>query len=42
MRHCWAALGYGGNGITYSRIAADIIRAELTGESDPDADLYRF
>jgi glycine/D-amino acid oxidase-like deaminating enzyme len=42
MRHCWAALGYGGNGITYSRIAADIIRAELTGEGDPDADLYRF
>ena len=42
MRYCFAALGYGGNGITYSRIAADIIRAELTGESDPDADLYRF
>ena len=42
MRHCWAALGYGGNGITYSRIAADVIRAELTGDGDPDADLYRF
>jgi glycine/D-amino acid oxidase-like deaminating enzyme len=42
MRHCWAALGYGGNGITYSRIAADVIRAELTGGDDPDADLYRF
>lgn len=42
MRHCFAALGYGGNGITYSRIAADIIRAELTGDGDPDADLYRF
>ena len=42
MGHCWAALGYGGNGITYSRIAADVIRAELTGDGDPDADLYRF
>ena len=42
MRHCWAALGYGGNGITYSRIAADVIRADLTGGEDPDADLYRF
>lgn len=42
MRRCWAALGYGGNGITYSRIAADVIRAELTGGEDPDADLYRF
>jgi glycine/D-amino acid oxidase-like deaminating enzyme len=42
MRHCWAALGYGGNGITYARIAADVIGAELTGDGDPDADLYRF
>lgn len=42
MRHCWAALGYGGNGISYARIAADVIRAELTGDGDPDADLYRF
>jgi glycine/D-amino acid oxidase-like deaminating enzyme len=37
----FVAMGYGGNGTTYSRIAAEIIRAELTGESDPDADLYR-
>jgi glycine/D-amino acid oxidase-like deaminating enzyme len=42
MKNCWAALGYGGNGITYSRIAADILRAALTGASDPDADLYAF
>jgi len=41
-RHCWAALGYGGNGITYSRIAAEIIRSALTGEPDCDADLYGF
>ena len=31
-KNCWAALGYGGNGITYSRIAAEIIRSALTGE----------
>jgi glycine/D-amino acid oxidase-like deaminating enzyme len=37
---CWAVLGFGGNGITYSRIAADIISAALTGKRDPDADLY--
>jgi glycine/D-amino acid oxidase-like deaminating enzyme len=37
---CWAVLGFGGNGITYSRIAADIISAALTGKKDPDADLY--
>lgn len=38
----WAVLGFGGNGITYSRIAADIIRAALRGETDPDADLFAF
>jgi glycine/D-amino acid oxidase-like deaminating enzyme len=37
---CWAVLGFGGNGITYSRIAADIISAALMGKRDPDADLY--
>jgi glycine/D-amino acid oxidase-like deaminating enzyme len=41
-KNCWAALGYGGNGITYSRIAADVIRSALTGEPDPDANLYAF
>lgn len=41
-RNCWVALGYGGNGITYSRIAAELLRAELTGGTDPDADLYAF
>lgn len=42
MPHCWVALGYGGNGITYSRIAADIICGALTGRADVDADLYDF
>jgi glycine/D-amino acid oxidase-like deaminating enzyme len=41
-RNCWVALGYGGNGITYSRIAAEIICAALIGGTDPDADLYAF
>jgi glycine/D-amino acid oxidase-like deaminating enzyme len=42
LPHCWAALGYGGNGITYARIAADIISGALTGRRDVDADLYDF
>ena len=42
MKHCWAALGYGGNGTTYSRIAAEIITNALTGHPDVDADLYGF
>lgn len=37
-----AVLGYGGNGITFSRIAAEIVRAELTGASDADASLFAF
>jgi glycine/D-amino acid oxidase-like deaminating enzyme len=41
-KNCWAVLGFGGNGITCSRIAADIIRVALAGKSDPDADLYAF
>jgi glycine/D-amino acid oxidase-like deaminating enzyme len=42
MKNCWAVLGYGGNGITYSRIAAEVIRTALAGGTDPDADLYAF
>ncbi|BCJ90338.1 FAD-dependent oxidoreductase [Terrihabitans soli] len=38
--HRWFVLGFGGNGITYSRLGADIVRAALTGKRDPDADLY--
>ncbi len=40
--HTWFALGFGGNGTTFSLIAAEIIRAALAGETDPDASLFRF
>jgi glycine/D-amino acid oxidase-like deaminating enzyme len=40
--HCWAALGYGGNGTTYAAIAADVIAGAILGRRDNDADLYRF
>jgi glycine/D-amino acid oxidase-like deaminating enzyme len=42
MPHCWAALGFGGNGITYARLAAEVIRGALTGHPDRDAGLYAF
>src|SRR5690606_33908503 len=42
MPNCQAVLGFGGNGIAYARIAADIIGAELAGRPGPDADLYAF
>lgn len=37
-----ATMGYGGNGITYSRIAAEIVSAGISGHRDADADLFDF
>jgi len=42
MANCYGVLAFGGNGITFSRIAAEIIRARLTGKDDPEADLFAF
>lgn len=42
LRNCWAVMGFGGNGVTYSRIGAEIVRAGLLGKGDPDAELYAF
>ena len=36
------ALGYGGNGITFSAIAAAIIRDRVKGNASPDAALFGF
>lgn len=41
MKNCFAVLAFGGNGITFSRIAAEVIRAMLIGLEDPDADLFK-
>ncbi|RYG32271.1 MAG: FAD-binding oxidoreductase, partial [Burkholderiales bacterium] len=35
-----AAYGYGGNGITFSALAADLLEAELEGQPDRDAPLF--
>jgi glycine/D-amino acid oxidase-like deaminating enzyme len=37
-----AVMGYGGNGITYSQIASEVIASSLAGRDDSDADLYAF
>ncbi|HXC59160.1 MAG TPA: FAD-dependent oxidoreductase [Steroidobacteraceae bacterium] len=42
MPGCYAVLGYGGNGITFSAAAAQLLRAQITGEGDVDADLFSF
>ncbi len=38
----YAVLGYGGNGITYSRIASEIVAAAIAGRCDSDASLFDF
>jgi glycine/D-amino acid oxidase-like deaminating enzyme len=35
-----SVLGYGGNGITFSRIAAEMIATELAGGKDRDSDVF--
>lgn len=36
----FAVLGCGGNGITFSMIASQVVKAWLKGRKDPDADLF--
>ena len=40
--HAWLALGYGGNGITFSAIAAQLIRDEWLGRANLDAEIFAF
>lgn len=40
--HTYFALGFGGNGITFSAIAANIIRDILMGKKNPDVDIFSF
>jgi glycine/D-amino acid oxidase-like deaminating enzyme len=40
--NAYFALGYGGNGITYSLIAAEIIRDLYIGRRNPDAEIFTF
>ena len=35
-------MGYGGNGITFSMMAAQMLRGLICGDGDPDADLVSF
>ena len=42
LPHAYFALGYGGNGITYSLVAAEIIRDDFLGRRNRDARIFRF
>lgn len=37
---CFAVLGFGGNGITFAAIAAQMFQRMLAGQPDPDAELF--
>lgn len=39
---CYAVLGYGGNGITFSMLAAELLTGAVLGRPDPDAGLFAF
>jgi glycine/D-amino acid oxidase-like deaminating enzyme len=40
LPHCFAVLGCGGNGITFSVIAAEVVTRWVEGRRDPDSDLF--
>ncbi len=42
MKNCYAVMGYGGNGITFSMMAGQILRATIAGAGDLDAELFSF
>ena len=42
LPHCFFTLGFGGNGVTYSIIAAEIIRDALLQRPNADSHLFRF
>jgi glycine/D-amino acid oxidase-like deaminating enzyme len=42
MPRAYGVMGFGGNGITYSVVASQIVAAAIRGLPDPDADLYAF
>ena len=40
LKNCFALLGCGGNGITFSMVAGELIAAWVAGKQDPDADVF--
>jgi glycine/D-amino acid oxidase-like deaminating enzyme len=39
---CYAVMGFGGNGITFSMLAANLLKAAITGRNDPQSRLFGF
>ena len=42
LPRCYAVLGFGGNGITFSMLAAQLISRHMQGIKDPDAEIFRL
>ena len=42
LENVFAVMGFGGNGITFCQIAAEIVSAAINGHGDADADLFAF
>ena len=42
LPHTYFALGFGGNGITFSQIAAQLICDQFLGKKNPDMDIFSF
>ena len=40
LANVFSVMGYGGNGITFSQIASEIISAQIDGRADPDEQLF--
>lgn len=40
LANVFTVMGYGGNGITFSQIASEIISAQIDGRADPDEKLF--
>ncbi|SED47227.1 FAD-binding oxidoreductase [Rhodobacter sp. 24-YEA-8] len=38
----YSVMGFGGNGITFSMIGAQIIASAIAGKPDPDAEIFRY
>ncbi|NKN35010.1 FAD-binding oxidoreductase [Agrobacterium sp. a22-2] len=42
MDHVHAVMGFGGNGITFSAIASELVASRIAGQPDPEEDLFRY
>lgn len=42
LPRCYAVLGFGGNGITFSMLAAQLVSRHIQGIRDPDADIFKL